>query len=149
MLLRGVIDKLDKAEAHISLLSYFFCQATDARINNGTAVLCGLIHMLVCQQPSLISHVCQKYDHVGGKVLEDANAWYTLSEIFVSILQDPSLNTTYLIIDVLEECVTDLDKLLRLIVEIMPTSPCVKWVVLSRNLLNIEEGLNRASQRSN
>lgn len=147
MLLCGVIDKLDEAEAHISLLSYFFCQATDARINNGTAVLRGLIHMLVRQQPSLISHVRQKYDHVGGKVFEDANAWFALSGIFVNILQDPSLNTTYLIIDALDECVTDLDKLLRLIVEIMPTSPRVKWVVSSRNLLNIEEGLNRASQK--
>jgi Cdc6-like AAA superfamily ATPase len=126
MLLCGVIDELDKAEANTSLLSYFFCQATDARINNGTAVLRGLVHMLVRQQPSLVSHVRQKYDQVGRKSFEDANAWFALSEIFANILQNPSLETTYLIIDSLDECVTDLDKLLRLIVEIVPTSPRVK-----------------------
>ncbi|KAE9986992.1 hypothetical protein EG328_004124 [Venturia inaequalis] len=35
MLLCGVIDELDQADPHTSLLSYFFCQATNARINNG------------------------------------------------------------------------------------------------------------------
>jgi hypothetical protein len=142
MLLCGVIDELDKAEAHTSLLSYFFCQATDARINNGTAVLRGLVHMLVRQQPSLVSHVLQKYDQVGRKSFEDANAWFALSEIFANILQDPSLDRTYLIIDALDECVTDLDKLLQLIVEIMPTSPRVKWVVSSRNNSDIEAQLS-------
>jgi hypothetical protein len=42
------------------LLSYFFFQATDSRINNATAVLRGLIYMLIDQQPSLVSHVRYK-----------------------------------------------------------------------------------------
>jgi hypothetical protein len=46
----------------------------DARINNATAVLRGLIHMLVQQQPSLVSHVRKKYNQVGKKVFEDVNA---------------------------------------------------------------------------
>jgi hypothetical protein len=33
MLLCGIIDELDEVEAKTSLLSYFFCQAMDARIN--------------------------------------------------------------------------------------------------------------------
>ena len=44
MLLCGIINEL--AERN-SVLSYFFCQATDARINNATAVLRGLIYMLI------------------------------------------------------------------------------------------------------
>jgi hypothetical protein len=39
--------------AKTDLLSYFFCQATDSRISNATAVLLGLVFLLVNQQPSL------------------------------------------------------------------------------------------------
>jgi len=38
-----------------------------------------------------------------------------LSEIFISILQDLSLKSTYLIIDALDKCTTDLNLLLNLI----------------------------------
>ncbi|KAF7502486.1 Vegetative incompatibility protein HET-E-1 [Endocarpon pusillum] len=57
MLLCGIVDELRKSAAEMGLLSYFFCQATDSRINSATAVLRGLIYLLVDQQPSLISHV--------------------------------------------------------------------------------------------
>jgi hypothetical protein len=61
MLLCGIIDELSSttklADPRASaLLSYFFCQATDSRINNPTAVLRGLIYLLISQQPSLIAH---------------------------------------------------------------------------------------------
>ena len=39
MLLCGIINELDKLIPKTGLLSYFFCQATDSRINNATAVL--------------------------------------------------------------------------------------------------------------
>ena len=73
--------------------------------------------MLVDQQPSLISHIRKKHDHAGKTLFEDANAWVVLSEIFTNILQDPSLNSTYLLIDALDECVADLPKLLDFIVQ--------------------------------
>jgi len=38
-------------------VSYFFCQATDSRINIATAVLRELLFLLVSQQPTLVSHV--------------------------------------------------------------------------------------------
>lgn len=110
MLLCGINNQLGKPEAEIDLLSYFFCQATDSRINNAAAVLRGLIHMLIDQQPLLVAHVREKYDRAGKALFEDANAWVTLSEIFISILQDPGLNGACLIIDALNECVADLPK---------------------------------------
>jgi NACHT domain len=64
-----------------------------------------------------------------------------LSEIFTNILQDSSLNSTYLIIDALDECVTDLPKLLNLIVQKSSGYPHVKWIVSSRNDTNIEQRL--------
>jgi hypothetical protein len=128
-------------------LSYFFCQGTDSRINNATAVLRGLIYLLVDQQPSLISHVRKKYDHAGKGLFEDVNAWWALSEIFTKILQDPNLKNTFLIIDALDECITDLSQLLDLIIEKSFECPCVKWIVSSRNyLLDMEEKLGNSTQ---
>ncbi|KAI8710680.1 NACHT domain-containing protein [Fusarium sp. LHS14.1] len=63
MLLCGIIDELKKEPGN--RLSYFFCQATEARLSNATAVLRGLIYLLLIQQPSLISHVREKHDHAG------------------------------------------------------------------------------------
>jgi hypothetical protein len=51
------------------------------------------------------------------------------------------LNSTYLIIDALDECVTDLPKLLDCIVQKSSVSPLVNWIVSSRNDTNIERGL--------
>ena len=56
MLLYGIINEL-KSTSDRSLVSFFFCQATDTSINNATAVLRGLIYLLMDQQPSLISYV--------------------------------------------------------------------------------------------
>jgi hypothetical protein len=70
MLLCGIIDVLStgtrlRDEEATTLLSYFFCQAADLRINNATAVLRGLIYMLLDQQPSLLPHARKAYDHAG------------------------------------------------------------------------------------
>jgi NACHT domain/Heterokaryon incompatibility protein (HET) len=147
MLLCGIINELKTSMAKMDLLSYFFCQATDSQVNNAIAVLRGLLYLLVDQQPSLISHIRKKHDHAGKTLFEDANAWVALSEIFTNILQDPSLNSTYLIIDALDECVVDLLKLLDFIVQKSSVSPRVKWIVSSRNWPDIEERLVRAGHK--
>jgi hypothetical protein len=147
MLLCGVINELEKSKAKSALLSYFFCQASDSRINYATAVLRGLIYFLVDQQPSLISHIRTKYDQAGKTLFEDANAWVALSEIFTNMLQDPSLDYVYLIVDALDECVADLPKLLDFIVRTSLISPRIKWIVSSRNWPNIERILDTTTQK--
>ncbi|KIW92907.1 uncharacterized protein Z519_06756 [Cladophialophora bantiana CBS 173.52] len=82
------IDNRDGTSVILLLPGYRFA------INNATAVLRGLIRMLVGQQPSLVSRIQKKYDHAGKALFEDANAWAALSEIFANILQDPSMDTT-------------------------------------------------------
>jgi len=74
MLLCGIINELKKSMVKTHLLSYFFCQATDSRINSATAVLRGLMYLLVDQQPLLVSHIRKKHDHAGKALFEDANA---------------------------------------------------------------------------
>ncbi|RYP05879.1 hypothetical protein DL765_009689 [Monosporascus sp. GIB2] len=147
MLLCGIINELNKSLTKTDQLSYFFCQATDSRINNATAVLRGLLYSLVDQQPSLVLHIRKKYDRAGKALFEDVNAWVALSEILTNILQDRSLNNTYLIVDALDECVADWPKLLDYIVQKSTISPRVKWIVSSRNWPYIEERLERAGHK--
>lgn len=152
MLLCGIIDELKEiADAAPApgrcLLSYFFCQATEPRINSATAVLRGLIYLLADQQPALLQHVRKKYDASGKELFVDANAWFALSEIFTNISQDPRLERTYVIIDALDECVTDLQQLLQFIDKTSPISPRVKWIVSSRDWPKIEKGLSKATQK--
>jgi hypothetical protein len=52
MLLYGIVNEMSpltklRDKGATTLLLYFFCQATDKRINNVTAVLRGLIYLLV------------------------------------------------------------------------------------------------------
>jgi len=150
MLLCGIINELERAivaDGHCRNLAYFFCQATDSRINNAIAVLRGLIYLLARQQPRLISHL-RKYTDA-GKSLTDANAWVALSDILGGMLGDPNLKATYLIIDALDECVQDMPKLLKFIVEKSAMFPNVKWIVSSRNWTEIGDQLNMATHRAN
>src|SRR5208282_3702412 len=91
MLLIGIVQELLESTHDSGLVSYFFCQGTDSRLNNATAVLRGLIYQLLIQQQSLISHVRKQYDKTGQKLFEDANAFVALSNIFTDMLHDPDL----------------------------------------------------------
>src|SRR5262249_34871269 len=76
-------------------------------------------------------------------LFEGTNAFSTLSEILSDILRDVSLQKVYLMVDALDECESDLDKLLKLVItekEFDPASK-VKWLVTSRNRPDIEEYL--------
>jgi hypothetical protein len=149
MLLCGIINELDNSIRDTGILSFFFCQATDSRINSATTVLRGLIYLLVQQEPSLAAHVRKRYDHAREKLFQDANSWWALSEILTSMLEDPNLRHTFLIIDALDECVTDLPLLLDFIVAKSPVFSRVKWIVSSRNWPSIEKDLNIAMQKVN
>lgn len=139
MLLCGIIDELSKMAMSHTNISFFFCQATNSRINSATAVLRGLIYMLVQQQPCFMSHI-------RDKSFEGENAWFALLRVFTNILDDPQLQRTYLIIDALDECTSGLDRLLRLLVQKSSAYSHVKWVVSSRNWPNIEKELDGATQ---
>jgi hypothetical protein len=147
MLLCGIIDELQKPTASTASVAYFFCQATDSRINSATAVLRGLLYLLVSLQPALTAHVRKRYDEAGRSMFEDANAWIALTETFADVLQDPNLDTSYILVDALDECTTDLPKLLHFLAEQSSASSRVKWIVSSRNWPEIEAQLRRARQK--
>jgi hypothetical protein len=147
MLLCGIVNELHSSLPNNALLSYFFCQATESRINNATAVLRGLLYMLVVQQPSLVSHIRKRHDQAGKVLFENTNAWVALTEIFANVLRDPRLRNTYLIIDALDECVTDKLKLLGFITTHSSASQRVKWIVSGRDWLGFEAQLERAGHK--
>ncbi|RYP01149.1 hypothetical protein DL765_010877 [Monosporascus sp. GIB2] len=141
MLLCGIIDELKEQTTNTThLLSFFFCQATDDRLNNATAILRGLIYLFVDQQRPFLSHIQKKYDGAGKTLFEGPNAWFALREIFINILQDPGLPNITLIVDALDECETDLSRLLDLIIKVSPKSR-IKWLLSSRNRIDIEQKL--------
>lgn len=124
-----------------SPLSFFFCQAMDAKLNDATAVLRSLIYKLVHQQPILISHLHEAYD-TGLRLFEGSNAFVAVSRVFLNMLNDPRLNQVYLLVDALDECQTELEQLLNFINETSAHPACqIMWLVSSRNQPNIEECL--------
>ncbi|KAI8668628.1 NACHT domain-containing protein [Fusarium keratoplasticum] len=146
MLLSGIIDELQSftrfadPTSHTSL-SYFFCQATNPGLNNATAVLRGLVYLLVDQQRCLLSHVRDKTS-IGP---EHWNSGVAIRDILSKILEDPALRNTILVVDALDECVTDLEFLLQVVIS--TSSPKVRWLVSSRNISEIEQHLGQAQTR--
>ncbi|KAH7309923.1 hypothetical protein B0I35DRAFT_359209, partial [Stachybotrys elegans] len=140
MLLCGIIDELEKNPE--KCLLYFFCQATETRLNNATAVLQGLVYSISCQYPPLISHIREEHRKKGEKLLE-TNAWQVLTEILTSMLNDPILDGVILMVDALDECTTGRAQLLDFIIE---SSTSVRWILSSRNWRDIEEKLGKVEQ---
>ncbi|KAH6977632.1 hypothetical protein EDB80DRAFT_264764 [Ilyonectria destructans] len=146
MLLCGIIDELEKGPN--SLLSYFFCQATETQLSNASSVLRGLIYLLIIQQPSLISYVRSKHDVTGEKLFQGINVWVSLVEILTGMLKDPTLKDAVLVVDALDECITDRPQLLDFIIQSSSTSSSrVKWIISSRNWPDIEDKLDSAKQK--
>ncbi|PHH49546.1 Vegetative incompatibility protein HET-E-1 [Ceratocystis fimbriata CBS 114723] len=140
MLLCGIIDELERANQ--TSLSYFFCQATNDRLNTATSVLRGLIYHLACYDPRLTKHVRKKYD-INRDVFRNQGVWHELCDILASMLNDPSLENAILVVDALDECITRQKDLLEFIAK--PSH--AKWIVSSRNSPDIEEVLNDAEQK--
>ncbi|KAK4675996.1 hypothetical protein QC764_0083910 [Podospora pseudoanserina] len=139
MLLCGIINELEKT-ANSGQLSYFFCQGTNTDLDNATAVLRGLIYLLVDQQPCLTSYLQTKYDRAGKRLFEDENAFYALCDIFHAILRDSRLAAAYLVVDALDECDKNLQQLLEIIRDTASaTHVPIKWIVSSRNRPDIEQ----------
>ncbi|RMJ16016.1 hypothetical protein CDV36_004297 [Fusarium kuroshium] len=142
MLLSGTINELQPYtrlgnSGTDTSLSYFFCQATNAGLNNATAVLRGLAYLLVEQQPSLLSHVRDKVSLSPGHW----NSRIAISDLLSEMLGDPALQNVIFVVDALDECITDLKFLLDFISS--TTSTQVRWIVSSRNINEIERRLNK------
>ncbi|KAI8625445.1 hypothetical protein F5Y19DRAFT_265094 [Xylariaceae sp. FL1651] len=153
MLLIGIVRELTaQLETHFdkSYLAYFFCQGTDDRLNTATAILRGLIWMLLHQKKSLIHHL-DIFKDLGSTLFEARTAFYNLKKVFHSMLEDPMLERAYLVIDALDECKKEepgLQQLLDLISETSGKNDKVKWLVSSRNEPDIEAVLEKHTTKT-
>lgn len=144
MLLCGIINSLNAITPNTST-SFFFCQATNVKLNNASAVLRGLINMLLNSQRHIISDIQKEHQHLLDNLFDDADAFFTLKRVMKAALQHPKLRNAYLIIDALDECLARLPQLLHLIKE-FSSHQKIKWIVSSRNVVSIEEILGGISQ---
>ncbi|PKK48900.1 hypothetical protein CI102_6562 [Trichoderma harzianum] len=99
-----------------------------------------LIYLIIIQERSLISHVQERYNHAGKGLFIDANARVALSDMLLNILRDPKVGDIVFVVDALDECETDSDELLDFITK-YASLPRVKWIISSRNNLNIQQKL--------
>ena len=152
MLMIGLIEELLgqlKARPSSGILSYFFCQGTDSRLNNAVSILKGLIYQLADQHPALIRHLQKRYDSRERKFSEDTGSLCVLWTILSDMLHDSSLARVYLMVDALDECDSELSQLLDLIAHnTFEPSSRVKWLVSSRSRSSIEVRLRPDKLRS-
>ncbi|KAL4982172.1 quinon protein alcohol dehydrogenase-like superfamily [Aspergillus falconensis] len=140
MLLIGIIKQMLQSISDIGLVSFFFCQNTDPNLNNATAVLRGLIYQLAVKNRSLLSYIHDAYDSRGQSLFDDHNAFFALSKILSKMLDDPNIPDVYLIIDALDECQTDLEQLLELLMQHVSSSR-LRCLVSSRPRSEIRNSL--------
>ncbi|KAI1113874.1 hypothetical protein F5Y14DRAFT_416893 [Nemania sp. NC0429] len=147
MLLCGIINELQKPVIKDRNVVYYFCQATNNKLNKATCVLRGLIFSLLSQQRVLLESVRRDIDEASGELFQDENAWDALKRIFRRLMEETGYHqqTTYLIVDALDECLEGQDVLLEWIVEL--SSPHIKFLVSSRNSPSIDSGLSRADTK--
>jgi hypothetical protein len=150
MLLIGVVQKLEdelgnqqETRFNPPYLSYFFCQGTNEKLNTATAVLRGLIWMLLRQDHSLIQH---------ARVLSEQNiddnlsTFADLRNVFLGMLKSPIIRKVFLVVDALDECIDTKPSdgipgrshLLDLISLTSKEFPKVKWLLSSRDEFDIE-----------
>ncbi|KAI0099735.1 hypothetical protein GGR51DRAFT_389819 [Nemania sp. FL0031] len=154
MLLCGIIDELHGARIRHQNIAYFFCQATSHRLNRATSVLRGLIYSLLSQRYELLNAIRIEINQAAGEISRDMDGarmhhydWHALCRIFARLAQEigERRQTTYLIVDALDECLEDQHLLLRWIADL--SFPRIKLLVSSRNCPTIESGLRSAAHK--
>ncbi|KAH8432671.1 uncharacterized protein LDX57_010298 [Aspergillus melleus] len=121
---------------------YFFCDGTDPQLATGTAVLRGLVFLMLAQGIHLSEVFQQKYSHAGKALFEDRNAFYALADMLREILARPNYERMVLVVDGLDQCSTGRRQLLDLIARTQ--SDRVKWVISSRHKPDIDDRLSSA-----
>ncbi|RYP12752.1 hypothetical protein DL767_011135 [Monosporascus sp. MG133] len=92
-----------------------------------------------------VSYLRNHYDRMGKEVFDvsnnNVNAFDALSNIFRQMVRHPRSETVYLAVDALDECEDGLPDLLSLIRESSLQENRLKWIVTSRNQVNVDESL--------
>ncbi|KAM4061089.1 NACHT domain-containing protein [Hirsutella rhossiliensis] len=90
-------------------LAYFFCDSGFGTRKTATSVVRGLLLQLVQQHPQLLDYVLPKYNERRAKLFESFDALWT---IFMAAAADQHTGQKYCIIDALDECDQESQKIL-------------------------------------
>ncbi|KAK6512590.1 hypothetical protein TWF481_001474 [Arthrobotrys musiformis] len=145
MIMIGMADYMtevfDKNRTPRVAMSYFFCQATDDRLNSSTAVLKGLLSQLISnpRYPDLVRYLKSEVDTRGKDCFNGPTPFQALQRVLLAICADPQYDIFCFMVDALDECRKGLDELMKLITTTSTKAGKIRWLVTSRNLPEIEE----------
>ncbi|RWA09397.1 hypothetical protein EKO27_g5702 [Xylaria grammica] len=147
MLLCGIINELNNTDTRDRNVVYYFCQATSNQLNQATSVVRGLIFSLLSQRRELLESVRKDIDEASEQRFQDMNGWAALCRIFNRLIEEVEARqqTTYLIVDALDECLEGQSDLLKWIAAL--SSSRLRVLVSSRNWPSIESGLSSATRK--
>ncbi|KAJ4007376.1 hypothetical protein NW766_010060 [Fusarium irregulare] len=134
----GIIDHVSALSDSNTILSYFFCDASDSNLNNATSVLRGIVYSLIFQNSTALSYVREQFKELSKPLADPRLAWPVLQKVFIGILGTMKDQNIYLIIDALDECREGRDKLLEFVVK-QSSLLSAKWLVSSRKSPVIKE----------
>ncbi|KAF3912842.1 hypothetical protein AA313_de0203639 [Arthrobotrys entomopaga] len=154
MMTIGLMEQLPLAEDRLGnvrqasatnvLLTYFFCQGTDKRLNTLESIVKGLILRLSKQQDQLMRLLRNRWDAKKGRFKEDLTSWKALWDILLEMLEHWN-QKVYLILDGLDECQAESQHMAEFLMFLARTGfqrpSKVKWLLTSRPSDTIEREL--------
>jgi hypothetical protein len=132
----GLIERLSLPQDESIVVTYFFCQNADYKLNTLEAIMKGLILQLVKQRTELNDSLRRRWDTKHERFDEDMTSWRTLWDLFLEMLHRCKCSRVYVIVDALDECQDDgMAELLKRLVRTGLDHPSkVKWLLTSRPL---------------
>ncbi|KID86073.1 ribosome assembly protein 4 (RSA4) [Metarhizium guizhouense ARSEF 977] len=140
MLLTGTVRALLPATAQDKsdpcFLSFYFFDHAKKGSNNAASALRTIIWLILVYQPDLCTHLTRKLDSTRRRHLNDPNDFLALSAIFYDMIEDERIAKTYIVVDVLDQCMScngqpGVDDVLALITKSLKLSKRIKWLVSS------------------
>lgn len=145
MLMMGIIRAISSQLAVLTpSLSYFFFQSqgkTKKTLDKATDALRSLLWMLLVLQPDLVSHLQEDYRISQDIIFKDENVAEAMIRAFDKILKEAS--PVCFVLDALDECDRDFERIIELISTSLRISTKIKWLVSSRPEVELITKLRR------
>ncbi|KAK2031347.1 hypothetical protein LX32DRAFT_714327 [Colletotrichum zoysiae] len=121
------------SEQEMELTTYYFCDNRDSRRNHPTAILRGLLTLLLERAPGLVKYILPSYKVQGAQLFEQSS-FESLWSIFIDVVNHSGLRRVSCVIDGLDECepVADLEAFLTKIESVPRIAPRVSMILVSR-----------------
>lgn len=130
---------------------YFFFKDDNEDQKTASNALCALLHQLFTQRPVLIQHALEIFKDNGDALKSNL---HLLWRILIAVSTDPQAGEIVCILDALDECMeSELNSLLQMLCRFYEKSLgssskfCMKFLVTSRPLQNIESKFSRMSYK--